>query len=208
MHLGVNDKHAVSQPLAGGKTSAAAAAAAATVRAVQTSPWSSLESIQESEEGEEVERRRQASRTPEAAAPEDAAHDSREQLPGGSSASDGSEDEEPHVELASQASSEVLALAAATEGHDQDKCTSMEQSSVLEMQSSIAPVLGMGLTRLASLLPRRDMRISSGSTGGGDGDGGSPSSGSSAGQKPAGGLRAAFAGASSLGRFPSTAWLR
>ena len=168
------------------------------------SPGTSLESIQESEEQPETEEEHKRLLQAEDAIIEE------EIERGGLSSTDEDDDvDDDASDAASDASSEALALAVAAHGSDLDEDIREQESrggrggasnrrsgggGVLEKQGSVlAPSFSKGLTRLASLLPRRDGRGT-----------GASGSGAHLGEAPRGAfptmgcLRASFMGASSL----------
>lgn len=174
------------------------------------SPGTSLESIQESEEAPEAEEQHQ--RLLQA---EDAIIEEEIERGGLSSADedadmdDDDDDDDDMSVAASDASSEALALAVAANGSDLDEDvresrggrggSSSRRSGGgggMEKQGSmLAPAFSKGLTRLASLLPRRDGRGAAASSSAHPGElrGAFPSAGS---------LRASFMGSSSSLALP------
>ena len=172
------------------------------------SPGTSLESIQESEEAPEAEEQHQ--RLLQA---EDAIIEEEIERGGLSSADEDADmdddDDDDMSVAASDASSEALALAVAANGSDLDEDVRESRGGRgggssrrsgggggMEKQGSVlAPAFSKGLTRLASLLPRRDGRGAAASSSAHPGElRGAFSS--------AGSLRASFMGSSSSLALP------
>lgn len=168
------------------------------------SPGTSLESIQESEEAEDAEEARAWQAAEDAIIEEEIAR-------GGLSSAEEDADEAVEEDIddaASDASSEALALAVAAHGGDLDDCLDgrdgrkgerrganapeAAERGGFEKQGSLVPSLSKGLTRLASLLPRREARGSAGPAA-------LPAEPARGAQPGTGSLRAAFMPAPSLG---------